>query len=85
MTMIHRADHVDKIVQGLGKSFGQIEIIPLWPRAGEPAKRVIVRAVKGRKTPALIHPGLVLHNPDGSYTLEADRVLRQAGSIDTIL
>lgn len=81
ITMIHRADHVDKIVQGLGKSFGQIEIIPLWPRADEAAKRVIVRAVKDRKSPAVIHPGLVLHNPDGSYTLEAEAVLRQGHPI----
>lgn len=76
LTMIHRADAVDRVVQGLGKRFGQIEIIPLWPRAGVAAKRVIVRALKDRKTPAKIHPGLVLHNRDGSYTLEAEKILR---------
>lgn len=77
LTMIHRADAVDRIVQGLGKRFGQTEIIPLWPRSGVAAKRVIVRAVKDRKSPAKIHPGLVLHNADGSYTLEADQILRR--------
>lgn len=81
LTMIHRADAVDRIVQGLGKRFGQTEIIPLWPRAGVAAKRVIVRAVKESKSPAKIHPGLVLHNRDGSYTLEAEKILRHAEAL----
>ncbi len=75
-TMIHRADHVDKIIQALGKRFGAAEIIPLWPRSGEMAKRVIVRALKDRKTPAQLHAGITLHEADGSYTPEADAILR---------
>jgi len=79
--MIHRADFVDKIVQGLGKKFGQIEIIPLWPRAGDPARRVIVRALKDRRSPAKIHPGIILHNEDGSYTAAADWILRKGEAL----
>lgn len=81
-TIIHRADHTDKIIQSFGKKFGAIEIIPLWPRAGETAKRVIIRALKNRKTPAKIHAGLVLHNIDGSYTGQADQILRGGAAID---
>ncbi|MGB4058105.1 MAG: methyltransferase [Alphaproteobacteria bacterium] len=80
-TIIHRADHLDKIIQGFGKRFGAIEIIPLWPRVGVAAKRVIIRALKNRKTPALLHPGLVLHEADGSYTPAADAVLRDMAAI----
>lgn len=76
LTMIHRADSVDRIVQALGRRFGAVEIIPLWPRSGVAAKRVIVRAVKDRKSPAIIHAGLVLHEADGPYTVQADKVLR---------
>lgn len=75
-TMIHRADKVDKIIQGLGKRFGATEIIPLWPKQGEAAKRVIVRAVKHRKSPAKIHAGLVLHQDNGDYTDEAEKIFR---------
>lgn len=81
LTLIHRADFVDKIIQALGKRFGQTEIIPLWPRAGEPAKRVIIRTRKDRRSPAAIFPGLIIHNPDGSYTAEAEKVLRGAARI----
>lgn len=80
-TIIHRADHTDKIIQSFGKKFGAVEIIPLWPRTGEPAKRVIIRALKNRKTPAKIHVGLVLHNTDGSYTGQADQILRDAEAL----
>jgi tRNA1(Val) A37 N6-methylase TrmN6 len=76
LCMIHRADKVDKIVLGLKNRFGAVEIIPLWPRAGVDAKRVIVRAIKDRKTPARLHPGLILHNEDGSYTDAAESILR---------
>lgn len=75
-TIIHRADMTDKIIMGLGKRFGAIEIIPLWPRAGEAAKRVIIRAIKDRKTPATLYPGLVLHEADGNYTSATENILR---------
>lgn len=81
LTMIHRADMVDRIIQGLGRRYGQIEIFPLWPHQGEAAKRVIVRARKDRRTPAMIHAGLVLHRQDGSYTEAAEAVLRQGQAL----
>lgn len=81
LTMIHRADTVDKIVQGLGKRFGQTEIIPLYPRAGQPAKRVIVRAKKDSHASAVIHAGIILHNADGSYTEAAEKILREGAAL----
>lgn len=80
-TIIHRADMSDKIIQGLGKKFGAIEIIPLWPRAGVAAKRVIIRALKDRRSPAILHAGLVLHEENGDYTPETDAVLRRAAAL----
>lgn len=76
LTMIHRADKTDKIILGLKNRFGAVEIIPLWPRLGEDAKRVIIRAVKDRKTPASLRAGIILHEADGSYTQAADAILR---------
>ncbi len=78
LTMIHRADELDKIIQGLGKRFGAIEIMPLWPKQGRNAKRVIVRAIKDRQTPLTLHAGLVLHAQNGDYTHEAEAILRAA-------
>lgn len=76
LTMIHQASMTDDIIQALGRRFGAVEIIPLWPHAGEAAKRVVIRARKDRQTPCTLHPGLILHKDEGGYTAETDRILR---------
>lgn len=80
-TIIHRADHIDKIIQGFGARFGAVEIIPLWPRAGVAAKRIILRARKGRKSPCILQPGIILHQKNGNYTDTAQKILRGGGSV----
>lgn len=81
LTIIHKADQLQTIMIALGKSFGATEIIPLWPKAGKPAKRVIIRTIKHRKSPANILPGLVLHNENGQYTDEAEKILRNKSGL----
>lgn len=81
LTVIHMAGETHTILQALGKRFGAVEIIPLWPREGVPAKRVILRAIKNRKTPTIVHPGLVLHEADGAYTAAAEKILRGAEAL----
>lgn len=77
-TIIYPTTGTDKIIRALGKKFGAIEIIPLWPRAGDDSKRVIIRALKDRKTPSIIRAGIVLHKADGTYTPAADDILRKS-------
>lgn len=81
LTIIHRADATDRIIRAMGLSFGAIEIIPLWPKIGKNSKRVIIRAIKDRKSPATFHAGLVLHNGDGEYSAEAEAVLREGAGL----
>lgn len=80
LTMIHRADHLDRIIAILHGRAGALRVIPLWPRSGQPARRVIIRARKGVRTPAVLCPGLILHD-DGGYTAEAEAVLRHGHPI----
>lgn len=81
ITVIHRADRLDDIIALLHGRAGGIVVFPLWPRQGEAAKRVIVSARKGVKSPARLSPGLVLHRADGAFTPEADAILRGAGGL----
>jgi tRNA1(Val) A37 N6-methylase TrmN6 len=81
VSIIHRADHADKIIQALGSRFGGLEIWPLHPHAGEDANRIVIRALKNRKSPAIFHPGIILHSPNGSWTGEANAVLENASSL----
>lgn len=81
LTLIHRADQTDTIIRALGKRFGATEIIPLWPKSGLPAKRVIIRTLKDRHSPAALHPGITLHRDNGAYTAAAEEILSKAKPI----
>jgi len=81
LTIIHRADYTDKIIQGLGRKFGAVEIIPLYSKPAQDANRVIIRAIKDRKTPAKLHAGVILHAENGDYTAAADAILRDGAAI----
>jgi len=81
VSFIYRADRLAEVLTALGRQAGAIEIIPLWPKADDPASRIIVRARKGLKTPLILTSGLVLHTADGNYSEAADRVLRGEASL----
>ena len=82
LTLIHRADRVGDILQAFEGRFGAAAIFPLWPKAGVEAKRILVTAIKGRRTLPRLLPGLVLHRADGTYTVEAEAILRDAAPLD---
>jgi tRNA1Val (adenine37-N6)-methyltransferase len=78
-TAILRADRLGEALAALpGRG---ITLLPLWPRAEQPAKRVILQARQGSRAPLALLPGLVLHAPDGTYTAEADAILRGGASL----
>ncbi len=77
ITLIHRADRLDHVVAALSARVGDLLVYPLWPKAGRPAKRVIVTGRVGTRGPSTLAAGLVLHGSDGGYTDAADMVLRQ--------
>jgi len=85
LTIIHAADRLTDILEALQSDFGAVEVIPLWPKLSRDAKRVIVRGVKGRRTPLRMRAGLVLHDTRGGYTPEADAVLRDGACLDAVL
>ena len=72
---------LDQIIQRLGKRFGAVEIIPIYTKPHRDAKRVIVRAIKDRKTPARLRESLLLQNADDTYTQAADNILRGGAPI----
>ncbi|HEY9164334.1 MAG TPA: methyltransferase, partial [Magnetovibrio sp.] len=76
VTFIYRADRLAELLIGLEGRAGEVTVFPLWPKDGEIASRVIVRARKGIKTPMQLMNGLTLHQTDGSYTPAADAALK---------
>jgi tRNA1(Val) A37 N6-methylase TrmN6 len=68
LTLIHRADALALILAELSaQPAGAVKILPIVSRAGESAKRVIVSAIKDRKSPLELLSPLVVHKADGGY------------------
>ncbi len=81
VTFIHRADRLDELLALFHGRAGGIVVFPLWPKPGREAKRVIVRARPGVKTPMRLSAGLVLHEEDGEYTDNALSILRDGSAL----
>lgn len=81
LTLIHRPAALPVILTGLAGRFGAVVVMPLYPRVGEAASRVLVQAVKGSRGALRIAPGLVLHEAAGGFTAEADDVLRHGKAL----
>lgn len=81
VTFIHRADRLEDLMAAFAGTLGDIHVLPLWPKEGAPAKRVIVRGRKGVSSPTKILPGLVMHGADGAYTPEIDAIPRKGAAL----
>jgi tRNA1(Val) A37 N6-methylase TrmN6 len=77
VTLIWRADGLDEVLRALGDGFGASMLLPIHPKPGEPAIRVILRATKDRNGPLTLLPGLVLADRDGRPSAQAEAVLRR--------
>ena len=76
ISLILRAESLEIAIPALAKSCGGISVTPLWPKAGEPANRIILTARKGAKSPLRLMSGIILHQANGTYTPEAEAILR---------
>jgi tRNA1(Val) A37 N6-methylase TrmN6 len=82
VTMIHRADALGPVLAALGGRFGGLRVLPLHPRAGEPASRIIVRGIKGSRAPLSLLDGLVLHSANGhGFTDQVQEILREGAAL----
>jgi len=81
LTIIHRWDATLPILKSLDGRFGAIELLPVFPKPESAAIRLIVRAIKGRKTPTQMLPGITLNDNNGKPSAIAERILRDGASI----
>jgi tRNA1(Val) A37 N6-methylase TrmN6 len=70
------------LLAALDGRFGAAAVRPIHPRAGVPAIRVVVTAVKGSRAPLRLCERLVLHaGPGRAWTPEAEAILRDAAAL----
>ena len=84
LAVIFRADGIAALLAALGTRFGGLDILPIQPRAGEPAHRILVGAVKGSRAPTRLLPPLVLHGASGgAYLSPVEGILRNGAGLAT--
>jgi tRNA1(Val) A37 N6-methylase TrmN6 len=77
LTLIWRADALDDVLQALAPRFGGATVLPIHPKPGKPAARILVRAAKGSRAPLALLPGFILNDDAGRASAEAESVLRE--------
>ena len=80
LTLIWRADGLSDALAALN-NFGDLTVLPVHGRAGQPAIRVLVAGRKGGRAPLRLMPPLMLNDASGRPTAEAEAVLRDAAAL----
>jgi tRNA1Val (adenine37-N6)-methyltransferase len=82
ISLVLPAARLDQAILGFSQAqCGSVRILPLWPKQGREAKLVILRAVRGGRSPLVLSPGLVLHEESGAFTAEADACFREGAPL----
>ena len=87
LTLIHTAERLPECLSLLLEGFGAVTVLPIQPRPGRAANRVLIRARKGAKTPFRLLPPLLVHegamhiDDHSDYTNLANQVLRGGAAI----
>jgi len=76
LTLIWRADALDEVLAALAPAFGAVAVLPVQPREGAAAIRVLVRAVKGGAGATVTRAALILNDAQGHSSAAAEAVLR---------
>jgi tRNA1Val (adenine37-N6)-methyltransferase len=87
LTLIHLAERLPDCLDAIAKGFGAVTVLPLQPRVGRAASRVVIRARKGARTPFALLAPFVIHKgrdhgadaPD--FTDAAQAVLRAGAAL----
>lgn len=75
LALIARPQSLPAILEALEGRFGDAWIVPIHPRPGEPAIRIVLRAVRGSRAALSLMPALAIHDADGrGFSARADAI-----------
>ena len=87
LTLICGADGLPAVLAAMGSKMGSASVLPLQPREGRAALRIVLRARKGGKgafqllAPLVLHQGAAHDGDRENYTPRASAVLRGGESL----
>lgn len=74
---IHPAQSLFPLLDAFDGRLGALTVLPLTPRAGEPATRILVRGIKGSRAPLRLLASRPLHEADGrAFRPEFEAIFR---------
>jgi len=76
IALINRTEALNEILAAMYNKAGNIQIIPLYSKQNQNAKRVIVLAQKGSHGLTSILPPLYTHDESGAYSEKSEQILR---------
>ncbi len=88
LTLICGTDGLPQVLAALTPRMGSVAVLPLAPREGRPALRILLRARKGGRgafrllAPFVVHRGLAHDGDRESYTDDANAVLRDGQALE---
>ena len=82
-TMVHKAGALPAVLAAFAGRFGELRVLPLHPRWGEPASRILVRGTKGSRAPLVLLPGWTLHDEGNAFTGPSQAVLRGGAGLSS--
>lgn len=65
LALIARPQSLEDILTACRGRFGALQLVPVYPREGRAAIRLIARAIKGRRAALQFMPPLILHSAQG--------------------
>ena len=77
VTLVHRIEALPELLAAMTPRFGALKLLPIHPRDGEPARRLIIQGIKGNRAPLQLLPGLVLHGEGHAFRAPVDAILRE--------
>lgn len=77
VVFIHRAEVLPALLAAFGARLGGLTVLPLAPRAGEAASRVLIRGIKGSRAPLRLLAARPLHGGEGrEFAAEFEAIFR---------
>ena len=81
LSLIWRADGLAEVLAALDRGFGSLAILPIHGDPAAPAIRVLIRAIKGGRAPAELHPALMLNDESALPNKEVQAILAGEGTL----
>jgi len=81
VVFVHRADALTDLLQVMSPRLGDLHLMPIFPRPGAEATRILVRGRRDSRAPLRLSQGLILQDAAAQPSDAAQAVLREGAAL----